>query len=130
MTDMHTTADHAHDAAHDHAATDSHDAHEDTLLPTSRFLGIDLPVPLYTAVFGALAMLTIIEVILAELPEFFLTVPLLVFLSICKAILVVWYYMHLRTDNKLYALALLIPLFIGIVGTLFLLAVPLFSYPY
>jgi hypothetical protein len=43
-------------------------------------------------------------------------------------VLVVWYYMHLRTDSKLYALAIIIPLLIGIVATIFLLAVPTTGY--
>jgi caa(3)-type oxidase subunit IV len=125
MSEHAHTADAAHAAAPAHAA---HDAHADTLANESVFFGIKLPVPLYTAVFGALAVLTIFEVIIAELPDGGLGTLLLVTLSIIKGVLVVWYYMHLRTDSKLYALAIIIPLLIGIVATIFLLAVPSTGY--
>ncbi len=130
MSDMTTAAEHAHDIAQAAASHEAHDGHEDTLLPTSRLFGIELPVPLYTAVFGLLAILTIIEVIIAELPDGGLGVTLLVVLSSLKACLVVWYYMHLRSDNKLYALALIIPLFLGVIATIFLIAVPMTGYGY
>jgi cytochrome c oxidase subunit 4 len=130
MTDM-TTTDHAQSIAHFAPATTAHDAHEDTLLPTSKLFGrIELPVPLYTAVFGLLAILTIIEVIIAELPSGWLGTALLIILSTFKACLVVWFYMHLRSDNKLYALALIIPFFLGLVATFFLIAVPMTGYGY
>lgn len=131
MTDM--TSEHAHSITPVHTTTthDAHDAHEDTLLPTSKLFGrIELPVPLYTAVFGLLAILTLIEVIIAELPSGWLGTALLIVLSTCKACLVVWYYMHLRSDNKLYALALIIPFFLGLVATFFLIAVPMTGYGY
>jgi cytochrome c oxidase subunit 4 len=130
MTDM--TTEHAHSIAPAHTTThDAHDAHEDTLLPTSKLFGrIELPVPLYTAVFGLLAILTLIEVIISELPEGWLGMTLLVVLSTLKAVLVVWFYMHLRTDNKLYALALIIPFFLGLIATFFLIAVPMTGYGY
>jgi cytochrome c oxidase subunit 4 len=128
MSELTTTAEHAHEIAHDVPA--GHDAHEDTLLPTSRLFGIELPVPLYTAVFGLLAILTIIEVIISELPSGWLGTTILIILSTFKAVLVVWYYMHLRSDNKLYALALIIPFFLGLVATFFLIAVPMTGYGY
>lgn len=130
MSDMTTTPEHAPEIAHAAHDAAAHDGHEDTLLPTSKLFGIELPVPLYTAVFGLLAILTIIEVIIAELPDGGLGVALLITISSIKACLVVWYYMHLRSDNKLYALALIIPFFLGLVATFFLIAVPMTGYGY
>lgn len=104
----------------------AHAAHTETLAPTTTILGRTIPLPLYTVVFGTLAVVTVVEVLIAEfLPrEFFLTIPLLVVLSAAKAILVVLYYMHLKEDSRIFAAALILPVFVAFVSTLFLLAVP------
>ena len=107
-------------AAGGHAA----EAHGDT----SVFLGRTFPFPIYTVIFGILAVVTIIEVIIAELPDGWLGAALLILLSVFKAALVVWYYMHLREDNRLYALILIVPVILVTVGTLFLASVPLGGY--
>ncbi|MBE2268050.1 MAG: cytochrome C oxidase subunit IV family protein [Anaerolinea sp.] len=88
--------------------------------------GRTIPLPLYTVVFITLAVITIIEVVIAEIvPEGALkTVPLLV-LSLGKAVMVVLFYMHLREDSRIFALALILPLLIALVSALFLLSVPL-----
>lgn len=88
--------------------------------------GRTIPLPLYTVVFITLAVITIIEIVIAEIvPEGALkTVPLLV-LSLGKAVMVVLFYMHLREDSRIFALALILPLLIALVSALFLLSVPL-----
>jgi hypothetical protein len=85
-----------------------------------------LPFPLYSTVFLTLGIVTILEVLIAEiLPhELFITVLLLVVLSLFKAILVVYFYMHLREDNKIFAAALALPVIVGLIAMLFLAAVP------
>jgi caa(3)-type oxidase subunit IV len=107
-----------------------HAAHAETLAPTSTFLGRSFPMPLYTTIYAVLVVLTAIEVaITIVLPKsLFLTPLLLVIISLIKAVLVVAYYMHLREDSRLFALALLLPVFIGLVSTLFLLSVPTTGY--
>lgn len=94
------------------------------------FFGRIIPMPVYTVVFGVLAGITLVEVIISELPEGFLGTLLLAALSIAKAVLVVLFYMHLRSDNRIFALALILPLMVGIIATMFLLAVPTVDYPY
>lgn len=95
---------------------------------TTVLLGRVIPLPLYTVVFIILAAITAVEVVLAELPHGFLTAPLLLVLSGAKAVLVVLFYMHLRDDSRMFAVALALPLFIAIVASLFLLSVPVTGY--
>jgi cytochrome c oxidase subunit IV len=92
--------------------------------------GRTIPMPIYTVIFGTLAIITIIEVIISEFPEGFLGTGLLIVLSVIKAVLVVMFYMHLREDSRFYALALIIPLVIAIVATLFLVSVSSIGYSY
>lgn len=105
-----------------HAGAHHHD--DDTT--TIRFAGreVVLPVPLYTAVFGALAILTIVEVLIAELIESDLKAPVLVLLSLGKAGLVVWFYMHLNRDSRLFLVALALPVIVALISVLYLMAVP------
>jgi caa(3)-type oxidase subunit IV len=118
----------AHDVQKSH---DSHDAHEDTLAPTSTFLGRQFPFPLYVVIFGILGILTIAELIVAELfPEGIVGTLALVIMSVIKAILVVWYYMHLRSESRLYILILVVPMVLGVIATLFLTSVPTTGYGY
>ncbi len=95
---------------------------------TTVFMGRTFPVPLYTFVFFVLGGITIIEVLLSQLPHGFLTAPLLLALSASKAILVVMFYMHLREDSRIFAFALAIPLVLALVASLFLLSVPITGY--
>jgi cytochrome c oxidase subunit IV len=84
-----------------------------------------LPVPIYTAVFGALGVLTLLEVILAEVfTADWLRIPLLLGIAIVKALLVVIFYMHLRTDSRVFALTLLLPMLVALLSMLYLLGVP------
>ncbi len=62
--------------------------------------------------------------LVSSLPHGFLTHILLIAFSATKAILVVLFYMHLREDSRMFAFALILPLFIALVSALFLLTVP------
>ncbi len=64
--------------------------------------------PKYVAVFAWLAILTLLEVSLASI-DFPLTALALVTLSGVKVLLVVGYYMHLKTDSRLFTYILLVP---------------------
>ena len=64
----------------------------------------------YLKIWGWLAGLMLLGVLLSELPISKATVVLLVLgLSSVKALLVVLYYMHLKFDRRLLALVLLAP---------------------
>jgi hypothetical protein len=123
-----------HDADHAHG-------HSDTVVLLGRELTITGGV--YTVVFGILAVLTIIEVVSAELlggviastPADQTTVVvlqmvpaikafILLGLAIVKSALVVWFYMHMREENRIIAVVLLLPLLIAMLSVMFVLAVP------
>lgn len=91
---------------------------------TTVIRGVTIPLPLYTVIFLVLGAITIFEVLIASLPKGFLATLLLITCSGIKAVLVVLFYMHLREDSRLFAVALLLPLFIAAVSALFLLSVP------
>lgn len=95
---------------------------------TTEVFGMRIPYPVYTVVFGALAVLTLLEVLIGTGGEGFLRIPLLVAIAVVKAGLVVLYYMHLKTDSRWYRWTLGIPLFIAIVAILWLLIVPPVAY--
>jgi cytochrome c oxidase subunit 4 len=94
------------------------------------FFGRIIPMPMYTVIFGTLAVITLIEVVISELPEGFLGTLSLVVLSLAKAVLVILFYMHLRNDSRVFVIALVLPLIIGLISAMFLLAVPTTGYPY
>ena len=120
------------DTSHTHEQqADGHDSHSADHSNTTVIFGRTINQPVYTVVFGVLGALTVFELIVAELFERnWLTTSLLVIASVIKAVLVVLFYMHLKDDNPLYALALIIPLFIGLISVFFLLAVPITGYSY
>lgn len=105
------------------ASRTGHDDHGDTTV----VLGRTLPFPLYTVVFFVLGLLTIIEVVLGNL-EGGLRIPLLLGLALVKAYLVVYYYMHLKTDSRLFALVLLVPIVVAVISMIFLLMSPQGNY--
>ncbi|HRE48612.1 MAG TPA: cytochrome C oxidase subunit IV family protein [Aggregatilineales bacterium] len=72
----------------------------------------------YFVIFGALAALTIAELLVIYLPG--LRYPLLIGLMFTKAWLVVEYFMHLRYDNKLFRIAFLLPIVAGALMTILL----------
>jgi cytochrome c oxidase subunit 4 len=104
---------------HEEHSTQAHHDDDKTIV-----MGRELPFPIYTVVYGALALLTIIEVGLSQLPHGFLTIPLLLLIALFKAGLVVWFYMHLKTDSRIFAITLLLPVVMVVIATLFLMIVP------
>ena len=112
------------------------DAHHSN---TVQLLGREITVEggVYTVVFGGLAILTVIEVLSAEflkgaihdLPEAAATLQaikavLLLGIAIIKSSLVIWFYMHLKSENKLIAVVILLPLLIAGLSIMYLLAIP------
>ncbi len=108
--------------AHDHA-------HSDTVqLP---IVGtITVPGGMYTVVFGYLGALTALEVLIYELlkgadePLFAIRSVALFVISMLKALLVVWFYMHLKTDNPLFRVILIVPVIVVVISVVYLLGVP------
>ena len=103
---------------------DTHDDHDENF----SFVGRTFPVPVYTGVFVVLGILTLIEVTLSQLPHGFFTIPLMLILSIVKAGLVVWFYMHLNKDSRIFLACLLIPVVLVIVAITFLSLIPVGGY--
>lgn len=99
-----------------------HNHSDEILLPGGR--SIRLPGGIYTFVFVVLALLTVIEIALSSLPEGPSRVLILFAIAICKAALVVIYYMHLKEDRRIFAWTLLIPLIFATLGGFFLLLSP------
>jgi len=64
--------------------------------------------PNYLLVFLSLAVLTAIEVGITYVPQI-PQAPVLIALSILKALLVIMYFMHLRFDSKWFAFIFFIP---------------------
>lgn len=87
-------------------------------------MGRELPFPVYTVVYGGLALLTLIEVGISQISLAGLNIPILLVIAFFKAGLVVWFYMHLNTDSRIFAITLIIPLIMVIIATLFLMIVP------
>jgi caa(3)-type oxidase subunit IV len=86
--------------------------------------------PNYIGVFGALAILTAIEVGVTYLP--IPKIPVLVPLAIAKAALVVLFYMHLKFDRLVFSLIFLIGILMGIsliLSFIFLFGPPLLDMP-
>jgi len=69
----------------------------------------------YLRVFGILVIVTIIEVGVFYVPAFqALLVPILLILSALKFLLVVMFYMHLKTDSKLFSFLFAGPLLLAV----------------
>jgi cytochrome c oxidase subunit 4 len=82
------------------------------------------PGGVYSFIFVVLAALTAVEVSLTFLPENLIVIVLLVALSLCKAYLVVMFYMHLRTDNPIFRFTMIIPLILVAICIAYLIFVP------
>lgn len=106
---------------------------------TVHLLGREITVEggIYTVVFGGLAVLTVIEVLSAEflnsaihdIPDAAAALQaikaiLLLGIAIIKSTLVILYYMHLKTESRLIAIVILLPLLIATLSIMFLLAIP------
>ena len=86
--------------------------------------------PNYVGVFGALAILTAIEVGVTYLPV--PRIPVLVPLAIAKAALVVLFYMHLKFDRRVFTTIFVIGLLMGtglIISLILLFGPPLLDVP-
>ena len=79
--------------------------------------------PNYAAVFWALLILTICEIIVANLHHFAkpVIVVSLVFLAIIKASLVALFYMHLKFEKFLIYVIVIFPLFLAVILTVLVL---------
>lgn len=92
---------------------------------------VTLPGGVYTAVFIALGMFTLLEVLTAELfATSGIKIVLLMGMAVAKAFLVIWFYMHLNRDarsNPLLYVVLLLPLTVTMLSIFYLLGVPSFG---
>ena len=103
----------------------THDAH--AVSDTVRFLGRDFSLPggIYTFIFIDLAIFTILEVLLAEtLADGGLRIFLLLGIAVVKAVLVMWFYMHLKDDNRIFLYIMILAFVITLMSVLFLMVVP------
>jgi cytochrome c oxidase subunit IV len=90
----------------------------------SVFLGRTFPYPIYTVIFGALAALTVTEILISGIDAEGLRIPILLALAVTKALLVIYYYMHLRTDSRIFTVTLIIPALVALAAMFYLLFVP------
>ena len=65
--------------------------------------------PNYWIVFGILAVMTLTEIAITQIPGFDPRLPLFI-LMIGKVVLVAMYYMHLQSDSRWFAAFFLVPL--------------------
>jgi len=89
-----------------------------------------VPLSIYDVVYISLAIFTLIELLIGELfpGGEWLAVIVLLAIAAVKAFHVVWYYMHLAYDSRIFWLTLAIPFLIGGLGLIFLMIVPPFGY--
>jgi caa(3)-type oxidase subunit IV len=95
---------------------------------TTTILGMTFPYPIYTVVYVVLAAITLIELVIGSLPRGIVGTAILLALSLSKAVMVVLFYMHLKEDSRIFAFALILPIFIALVSSIFLLTVPIKGY--
>jgi heme/copper-type cytochrome/quinol oxidase subunit 4 len=124
------------EVTHTEITEHAHDNHapSDTVV----ILGYKLTVTggIYTVGFVALGVITLLEVFTAEVLKSailassdgsFLTMIkaiLLLGMAIVKSALVILFYMHLKDDNRILAVVLLLPLLIALLSVMFVLAIP------
>lgn len=118
----------AAEASHDSVMADDHSdgGHAEFLSDTTTVFGRTVTVKggIYTVVFGFLAAATVLEVAVGSLSLGEILIPILLGIAVIKAALVVMYYMHLKTDSRLFTYILLLPTIIAGAALLYLLAVP------
>ncbi|MDQ7023936.1 MAG: cytochrome C oxidase subunit IV family protein [Anaerolineae bacterium] len=78
----------------------------------------------YTFIFGVLAALTVIEVLVSFVDIAALRIVVLLTFAFAKALLVIAFYMHLNRDNWLFRFVLGVPFFVTLVSVMYLLGVP------
>jgi len=104
---------------------DSHDDHDEQF----SFVGRTFPVPVYTGVFALLGITTLVEVAIAQLFErSTILIIIMLVLATFKAGLVVWFYMHLNKDSRIFLATLLIPVVLVVLAVIFLSIVPVGGY--
>ena len=59
--------------------------------------------PNYLFVFMTLAVFTLIETLASYMQEPVIKIPILIILSVVKAVLVLLYFMHLKSDSKVFS---------------------------
>jgi len=59
--------------------------------------------PNYFAVFAVLAAFTLIETLVSYVSQAQIKVPVLITLAVIKAVLVLMYFMHLRSDARVFS---------------------------
>lgn len=59
--------------------------------------------PNYLFVFMALAVFTLIETLASYMQEPVIKIPILIILSVVKAVLVLLYFMHLKSDSEVFS---------------------------
>ncbi len=59
--------------------------------------------PNYFAVFGILAVFTLIETLVSYVQTAAIKLPVLIVLALVKAVLVLLYFMHLRSDSPVFS---------------------------
>lgn len=101
------------------------DHHSDTVVLPYINRTVTVPGGIYTVVFIGLGVLTLLEVVLGSvIPSGPVQIITLLAIAILKALLVVMFYMHLRTDNPIFRLVLGLPLLIVVLSLMYLVAVP------
>ena len=106
--------------------TDTHDDHDHD---DFSFVGRTYSVPVYTRVFALLGIITVIEVVIAQVFERSpVLIAIMLLLATTKAGLVVWFYMHLNKDSRIFLACILIPMVLVIVAVLFLSIIPTGGY--
>jgi len=84
--------------------------------------------PNYLFVFIALAVFTLIETLVSYVQQEAIKLPTLMVLSLIKVLLVLLYFMHLKTDSKIYTYLFVAGCFLAIPLILVLMVVmPLIS---
>jgi caa(3)-type oxidase subunit IV len=101
--------------------------HSDTF--TVPFYGaMTLPGGVYTFIFGLLAALTVIEVLISFIDNVLIKSPVLLLIAFGKALLVIAFYMHLNRDKWLYRFVLGVPFAVTLVSVMYLLGLPTSGY--
>lgn len=96
-----------------------HEEDEKTII-----FGKEYNMPVYTSVFVALGILTIVEVLISEIIAGNAKVPILLGMAGAKAFLVVYFYMHLKSDSKVFSFTLVFTSIIALIAILYLIGVP------
>ena len=68
----------------------------------------------YLFIFIALAVFTLIETLVSYIQQAAIKVPTLIVLSVVKALLVLLYFMHLKSDSKLFSYLFIAGCFLSI----------------